>query len=85
MPPTPEQNGIVESANETMQKSLVLAILTDYEQAKHELFKIVEYYNNRRSDSSLNYLTPVQNYIGNPEEILRIRVSKFEKSRILGR
>ena len=36
---TPEQNGIVEWVNKTMRESLVPVILTDYEQAKHELFK----------------------------------------------
>jgi hypothetical protein len=52
---------------------------------RHELFKIVEYYNNRRRHSSLNYLTPTQYYMGNSEEILRIRESKIERARILGR
>ena len=84
-PHTPEQNGIVERANKTMRESLVTVIMTDYEQARHELFKIVEYYNNRRRHSSLNYLTPIQYYRGNPEEILRIRESKIERARILRR
>ena len=84
-PHTPEQNGIVERANKTMQESLAPVILTDYEQARHELFKIVEYYNNRRRHSSLNYLTPIQYYRGNPERILRIRESKIERARILRR
>jgi putative transposase len=84
-PHIPEQNGIVERANKTMRESLVTVILTDYEQARHELFKIVEYYNNRRRHSSLNYLTPIQYYRGNPREILRMRESKIERARILRR
>ena len=68
-----------------MRESLVTVIMTDYEQARHELFKIVEYYNTRRRHSSLNYLTPNQYYMGNPEELLRIRESKIERARILRR
>ena len=68
-----------------MRESLVTVIMTDYEQARHELFKIIEYYNTRRRHSSLNYLKPIQYYRGNPEEILRIRESKIERARILRR
>ena len=67
-PHTPEQNGIVERANKTMRESLVPVILTDYEQVRHELFKIVEYYNNSRRHSSLNYLIPIQSYRGIPRK-----------------
>ena len=82
-PHTPEQNGIVERANKTMRESLVPVILTDYEQARHEISKIVKYYSNNRRYSSLNYLTPIQYYMGDPEKILRIRESKIERARIL--
>ena len=84
-PHTPEQNGIVERANKTMRESLVSVILADFEQARHEISKIVEYYNNKRRHSSLNYLTPIQYYRGNPEELLSIRESKIERARILRR
>ena len=47
--------------------------------------KIVEYYSNNWKHSSLNYLTPIQYYRGNPKEILRIRESKIGKARILRR
>ena len=56
---TPEQNGIIERANKTMWESLTPVILTNYDQARHEISKIVEYYNNNRRHSSLNYLTPM--------------------------
>ena len=69
-PHTPEQNGIIERANKTMRESLTTVILTDYEQAKSEISRIVEYYNNKRRHSSLNYLTPIQYYRKNPGEIL---------------
>ena len=47
-PHTPEQNGIVERANKTMRESLAPVMLTDYEQAKSEISRIIEYYNNNR-------------------------------------
>ena len=84
-PHTPEQNGIVERANKTMRESLAPVMLTDYGQARSEISRIIEYYNNNRRQSSLNYLTPIQYYRGNPEELLRIRESKIEKARILRR
>ena len=80
---TPEQNGIIERANKTMRESLAPVILTDYGQARSEISRTIEYYNNNRRHSSLNYLTPIQYYRGNPEELLRIRESKIERARIL--
>jgi transposase InsO family protein len=84
-PHTPEQNGIVERANKTMRESMLPLVLTDYEQAKSEILRIIEQYNNERRHSSLNFLTPRQYYRGNPAEILRIRESKIERARILRR
>lgn len=82
-PHTPEQNGIVERVNKTMKESLVPLILIDYEQAKSEIFRIIDYYNNERRHSSLHYLTPVQYYRGNPDVLLAVREAKIEKARIL--
>ena len=82
-PHTPEQNGIVERANKTMRESLATVILTDYEQAKQEISKIIDYYSNKRRHSSLNYLTPVQYYRGEPDILLAVREAKIEKARIL--
>ena len=82
-PHTPEQNGIVERANKTMRESLVPVILVDYEQVKSEIARIIEYYNNRRRHSSLQYFTPVQYYSGEPEILLAVREAKMEKAKIL--
>jgi putative transposase len=70
---TPEQNGIVERANKTMRESLAPVILTDYEHAKSEISRIIQHYNNERKHSSLQYLTPVQYYRGDPDVLLAIR------------
>ena len=82
-PHTPEQNGIVERANKTMREELVPVILMDYEQARSEISRIIKHYNNERMHSSLQYLTPVQYYRGNPEVLLAVREAKIEKARIL--
>ncbi len=84
-PHTPEQNGIVERANKTMRESLVPIILTDYEQAKSEISRIIQHYNNERRHSSLQYLTPKQYYRGEPDVLLAVREAKIEKARILRR
>jgi hypothetical protein len=73
----------VERANKTMRESLVPVILTDYEQAKREIFKIVEVCNNVRKHSSLKYLTLIQYYRGNTEELIRMRESRIERAGIL--
>ena len=44
---------------------------------------IIKHYNNERRHSSLQYLTPVQYYRGNPEVLLAIREVKIEKARTL--
>ena len=84
-PHTPEQNGIVERANKTMRESLVPVILIDYEQARSEISRIIDNYNNNRRHSSLHYLTPIQYYRGDPDLLLAIREAKIEKARILRR
>ena len=84
-PHTPEQNGIVERANKTMREALVPVILVDYEQARSATSAIIDHYNNERRHSSPNYLTPVQYYRGEPEELIKIRKSKIKKAWILRR
>ncbi len=84
-PHTTEQNGIVERANKTMREYLVPVILADYEQAKTEISWVVQHYNNERRRSSLQYLTPIHYYRGEPDVLLAIREAKIEKARALRR
>lgn len=84
-PYTSEQNDVDDRVNQTMRKSLVPVVLTDCEQTKTKVSRIVEHYNNERRHSSLNYLTLKQYYIGNPEELIRIREHKIESAKILRR
>ncbi len=66
-----------------MRESLVNVILTDYWQARSEISRIIEYYNNNRRHSSLNYLTPIQYYRGDPDVLLAVREAKIEKAKLI--
>ena len=82
-PHTPEQNGIVERANKTVRESLSDRVITDFVDAEKEIAKTILWYNFKRRHSSLQYLTPMQYYRGNPVELLNIRESKIERARIM--
>jgi transposase InsO family protein len=82
-PHTPEQNGIVERANKTVRESISDKIITDFGDAEVEIAKVIHWYNYERRHSSLQYLTPMQYYRGNPVELLNIRESKIERARIM--
>lgn len=82
-PHTPEKNGIVERANKTMREELSGKVITDFGDAEREITKTVRRYNNERRHSSLQYLTPVQYYRGNPNELLSMREGKMERARML--
>ena len=56
--------------------------MTDYQDAKREISRIVRWYNNERMHSSLNYLTPRDYYRGNPDELLYIREEKLRIGRM---
>ena len=56
--------------------------MTDYQDAKREISRIVNWYNNMRMHSSLNYLTPRDYYRGNPNELLYIREEKIKTGRM---
>ncbi len=82
-PRTPEQNGIVERANKTMRESLSDRVITDFGDAEREIAKTIRWCNFERRHSSLQDLTPVQYYRGNPGELLSIREGKMEKAKML--
>ena len=73
LPHTPEQNGIIEGANMTVREEISPVIITDYQDAKREISKIVHWYNNERMYSSLNYLTPRDCYRESSDELLYMR------------
>ena len=82
-PHTPEQNGIVERANKTVRESLSDKVITDFGDAEKEIARTILWYNSERRYSSLQYLTSVQYYRGNPGELLSIREGKMERAKML--
>ena len=58
-------------------------MITDFGDAESEIAKTIRWYNDERRHSSLQYLTPVQYYRGNPGELLSIREGKMERARML--
>ena len=81
-PHTPEQNGIVERANRTLRDMIDSSVVTNYQDACNCPAGIVQFYNNDRRHSSLQYLTPAQYYRGNPDELLKTRKIKMEMARM---
>ena len=61
----------MERANKTVRESLSDRVITDFCDAEKEIAKTVWWYNNERRHSSLQYLTSVQYYRGNPGELLQ--------------
>ena len=73
----------MERANKTVRESLSDRVITDFGDAEKEIAKTIQWYNNERRYSSLQYLTPVQYFRGNPGELLSIREGKLGRARTL--
>jgi transposase InsO family protein len=73
---------MVERSSKATREALVPIILVDYEQANSEMSAIINNYNNNRRHSSLNYLTLIEYYRGDPDVPLAIREAKMEKAKL---
>ena len=58
------------------------SVVTNYQDACNCPAGIVQFYNNDRRHSSLQYLTPALYYRGNPDELLKTRKIKMEMARM---
>lgn len=77
-PRCPNQNAEIERCNRTLKEGLLnFPIPVLFQDLEITIQKVVDYYNNQRYHSSLNFLPPKIYYRGNPEEILRLRKEKL--------
>ena len=84
-PHTPTDNAFVERANRTVREELESSIVTSFPEAEKSIDHIVNWYNNERRHSSLNYLRPVDYYRGDPQVLLAIREAKVEAAKRIRR
>ena len=78
----PETNGKLERWNGLLrQEALRKDYPVTFKEAESLIAKYVDYYNNERLHSSINYLRPVDYYKGNPEEILKEREDKLLRAK----
>jgi transposase InsO family protein len=80
-PHCPEENGLMERANRTINEALEGEDLADYLLAVKVIAKIIRWYNEERLHSALGFLRPVDFYRGNPEELYAARRRKLAEAR----
>jgi putative transposase len=80
-PHCPEENGLMERANRTLDEALEEEELTDYLQAVKVLARMIRWYNEQRLHSALGFLRPVDYYRGKPEELYAERRQKLVAAR----
>jgi len=78
----PETNGKIERWNGLLRQE---ALRKDYpitfSEAEKLITKYIDYYNNERLHSSINFLRPIDYYKGNPEKILKEREDKILRAK----
>jgi putative transposase len=80
-PHCPEENGVMERANRTINEALEGEDLADYLQAVKVIARIIRWYNEGRLHSALGFLRPVDYYRGKPEEMYAVRRRKLAEAR----
>jgi transposase InsO family protein len=80
-PHCPEENGLMERANRTIDEALEEEELTDYLQAVKVIARMIRWYNEQRLHSALGFLRPVDYYRGRPEELYAQRRQKLVAAR----
>ena len=80
-PHTPKDNAIVERVNKTVREEIETELITDYQKAVESIDRTINWYNNTRRHSSLNYLPPKEYYRGEPDVLLAVREAKLEMAK----
>lgn len=79
----PQSNGKIERFHRTIQEECVSRkSMINLQDARYQIAKYVDYYNNQRLHSSLHYLTPVDYVNDTIDEKLEIRRKKLADAKI---
>ncbi len=74
-------NGAVERSYGTIKGEFAGVEFADFYAAEGVIREVIDWYNNERLHSALNYLKPVDYQFGSPERLLGIRRWKLERAR----
>jgi hypothetical protein len=80
-PHTPEQNGFVERVLRTLGEPLHEDELASFQEADRAVGEIIEWYNQRRLHSAIDYLTPASVHFGTADRIREERRAKLAAAR----
>jgi len=77
----PQSNGKIERYHKSMEEEcLRTSSMINLEDAREQVARYVDHYNNKRLHSSLFYLRPVDFLNGNVDELLKARQDKLDKA-----
>lgn len=77
----PQSNGKIERFHRSLEEECVRTTsMINIEDAREQITKYVNHYNNRRLHSALFYLRPVDFLNGNVDELLKARQEKLDKA-----
>ncbi len=80
-PGYPQSNGKIERFHRSLnEECLGKRSFLSIEDARRQIAVYIDYYNNKRLHSSLNYLRPIDYLVGNPEELLKARQVKLDEA-----
>lgn len=80
-PHCPEENGLVERSNRTLRTALEEQPLGSREEAEETIERVVQWYNDERLHSALNFLRPQDYYRGEPARLIETRRLKLAQAR----
>ena len=80
-PGSPAENALIERGNRTIREEVEEKEPRTHEKALEVIEEVIDYYNNERYHSKLNFMPPVIYYIGNPAKILLERKVKILEAR----
>lgn len=79
----PQSNGKIERYHKTIKtECLQKQSFINLDDARNQIQKYVDYYNNKRLHSSLFYLTPIDFLNGSVEEKLKLRQNKLNQAKL---